>query len=500
MEQPLLSAAENSILDEGEVDEIEESKRQNSVTSYASSNENEADAGPSTKSRAFTYLTSGTLGVFSLLFVLLFSLTISALATNWIEVRLDAYEEGSSSHTQTTILELTEIDFVKLFLDSDCHIFYALCITSQTVMATFLKLVLQGLSGFLYLSMLLFKDNEIGWAERRWNMFRNQSYYVSVFFMKLTQIPIYIGGFLVAVSTLKFHIESSVIETKFLVEAGLVLYVLATLISQLMLALMTWKIECIVEDHNTISRDQNGGNVSVDRSKSFTSVAPTEGYDTETEGEFYETEDYRASEQVHVNDETTSMKMKRYKTNFLGALAFVTGIVMWFLPILKVEYNDLESNFLNEDDRVVEYTIWSLLHEVYESLQMENELASFFLMSWFVIESIMLPVIVLVLSLALSKSRSKAKIRIASIIRFSRIFMNVDSLFFGVLFFGASVEKVFYYVFDDFDVCDSLIDKTDTPCISINCKFMTGTWILLFYMLSLNFYTFMVTPVPDKQI
>ena len=530
IEQPLLHNAEHILIeDDGEVDAIDEEKREmkNQAADSLDETSNQSSIVQSSLSTsahmvvhhvtsALSYMASGLLGL--LLFLIMSELVLSCVATvvNWFDVVLETHVEGENVYKETTLLTVNLMDFLRFFYNSDCHIFWSIFVTFVALTSPFMRVALQCISLCIIVDILLFARQNSGsisdsfknWANMRWSIVGFQLFHLAPHFYKYTGTAIYLGAFFIAITSIDLLINDVKISIKLPFGVGGILFYIAQLCSQITNALAMYKLEKMIQDKNhqhqklEINDNENSDSISEENK---TEVGENEVYADEDEFvEFHDPHENAVTEAEEIqvlvvdNHRPVLSDNTRKIASFLAALSLVTGTVVWFLPVMSIEYYGLESNFLEEGDLSKKYTIWDLFWEAYKAI--DGDMIAVGILGLFVIETIVLPAIALALSLALLESRSRtgsSKWRnIALILQYIRPFMNLESLIAAVITFGGSIETLAEYLFNDFDICQEIEVKSDTSCLSINCKFLAGTWVLLTYQLALMAFIILILPVP----
>ena len=529
IEQPLLHDAEHILIDDDEgVDEIEEEKRElhkqneasaSSNGSTSSNNQSPAQSlslstsNPRNSFSMLSYTTSGLLGFIVLLVMTALVLSCVATVVNWFDVVLEKYVEGQSVHEEYTVWEVDLMDFLRFFYRSDCNGFWSFLITVTGLTMPFMRFGLQLVAIALLVDILIVRrqrivssdsNSVIQWASARWTIVRFQVFQLAPLCYKWTGTVLYVGAFFLAVASVDFVVDDVTFKVKIPFGAGGVLFYIAQFLSQIVNLLMMYKLNHTINTENAQYQpldSENYEDVNV-RDKQDNNDK-TEIIDDEDE--FFEFHDSRECVEVHpveslaISHRDTLSNKTRMVASFLAALSLITGTIVWFIPLVSIDYDGLEANFM-EGDLSEDYTIWALYWEAYKAV--DSDMTAIAILGLFVIETIVLPVIALALSLALLESESRigftSRKNIALMLHNIRPFMNLESLVTAVILFGASIEQVAEYVFNDFEFCQQLGEK-GASCLSINCKFLAGTWILLIYLLALTGFNILVLPVPKLK-
>lgn len=527
--QPLLDDAEQLILSEDHHDdEIEESKReiqqqqqQSAVVQLNEENETGLSIGNS-----LSYLMTGYLCVITVLLLAQFVLATVSTTIDWFKVVLRVYtSDNSSSHREIVLMEDRMMDFLRYWYNSDAGNFWSFLMTVFTLTIPFMRVSLQCCTVIIILQIVLFGDSYLpsnygrinnaggdgsdgnanscsgswwAWSNIRWSILRGQAFFVSPLFGKTTGTSIYVGAFVLVVATVELKTsDGSVFKVAIPFEEGGMLFYASQLCSQLAAVFLMLKLEKIFSVRSKSSRSSNdelkviGEDEFIEYHDEATCVTEEVASQDENRGgekeEYFHTLDGKYKEQG---------KLYRNITNLLAVISFVTGVMVWFFPLMKIEYSGLEASFFDEDDISEEYTFWSIIYESYKAI--DDEMNAGALFALFLFEAVILPPVVLGLSLALHETRHSSETRelLVRTILYLRVFMNIESFYAGVIIFVASIEPVANYLFNDFDLCEELNEKSDENCLLLNCKIMAGTWILTAYTLSLVAFNAIVVPLP----
>lgn len=192
------------------------------------------------------------------------------------------------------------------------------------------------------------------------------------------------------------------------------------------------------------------------------------------------------SNSIAVDEPSLSLGSQCKATRF-AILALVSRAFLPFLPIIRLKFSGHLASYLQSESSK-EYTMCGVMQAAAHKTRGVS--AGYWMTVILFVEVVVMPVLILSVCIALKAVRhyNPRSANISSLyetLMYLQPLGNVESFTAATFFTIWSIKYVSMYISDNFELCRDLPQAGEESCFVVNGEFVTGSWFLLIFTVSL---------------